>query len=155
MGQCRRLTSNIGDLNMLNRLIGAYLFLVALAVGAHTVFEPLYHVSTQAQPYSPAWDILNVLMAAALILSIVCGYMRMSRVNSGGGQVTREYLAANALFYGIMFVSILFFWNWFNLKSAGYDAVGSDTITQTWIIIDALLSISVGAMGVHLVRAGD
>ena len=37
---------------MLNRVIGGYLLLVAVAV--HTVAEPLYHTSMEGQPYSAA-----------------------------------------------------------------------------------------------------
>ena len=68
--------------------------------------------------------------------------------------MTREYLTANTLFYGFLFVSILFFWNWFNLRSPAFTAIGDDAVSLVWIVIDALLPLVTGAMGVHLARGG-
>ncbi|MCZ0955304.1 MAG: hypothetical protein OXQ89_04515 [Rhodospirillaceae bacterium] len=137
---------------MLKKIIGMYLILVAVLVGAHTVIEPLYHVSTEARPYSAAWDILNPMMIVALLLALVFAYQRKNGVDSDQGASTREFIAANTLFYGFLFVSILFFWNWFNLHSPEYTAIGNETVSLAWIVIDALLSLLTGAMGVHLVR---
>ena len=139
---------------MLKKIIGIYLILVAVLVGVHTVVEPLYHVSTEARPYSPAWNILNAMMIVALVLGIVYGYLRKTAVDNDGGGVSREYLVANTLFYGFLFVSILFFWNWFNLHSPAFTAVGDETVSLVWIIIDTLLPLVTGAMGIHLARSG-
>ena len=140
---------------MPKKIIGAYLILVAVLVGVHTVVEPLYHVSTEARPYSAAWDILNAMMIVALVLGLVYGYLRKSSADNDGGGVSREYLTANTLFYGFLFVSILFFWNWFNLRSPAFTAVGDETVSLVWIVIDALLPLVTGAMGVHLVRSAN
>ena len=137
---------------MLKKTIGMYLILVAVLVGAHTVIEPLYHVSTEARPYSAAWDILNPMMIVALLLALVFAYQRKNGVDSDQGASTREFIAANTLFYGFLFVSILFFWNWFNLQSPEFTAIGTETVSLVWIVVDALLSLLTGAMGVHLVR---
>ncbi|MCY4426434.1 MAG: hypothetical protein OXC05_05330 [Halieaceae bacterium] len=139
---------------MLKKAIGIYLILVAVLVAVHTVVEPLYHVSSEAQPYSATWNILNPMMSVALGIGIVYGYLRKSRADSGGNGVTREYLAANTLFYGFLFVSILFFCNWFNLHSPAFTAIGDEAISLVWIIIDATLPLLTGAMGIHLVRSG-
>ena len=137
---------------MTKKIIGMYLILVAVLVGVHTVVEPLYHVSTEARPYSAAWDILNPMMIVALLLALVFAYQRKNGVDSDQGASTREFIAANTLFYGFLFVSILFFWNWFNLHSPEYTAIGNETVSLVWIVIDALLPLLTGAMGVHLVR---
>ena len=139
---------------MLKKAIGIYLILVAVLVGVHAVVEPLYHVSSETQPYSATWDILNAMMIVALAIGIVYGYLRKSRADSDGDGVTREYLAANTLFYGFLFVSILFFWNWFNLRSPEFTAVGDETVSLVWIVIDAMLPLLTGAMGIHLARRG-
>ena len=139
---------------MAKKIIGIYLLIVAVAVGVHTVIEPLYHVSTVARPYSPAWEVLNVMMIVALVLCVVFGYLRKSRVDSDGTASLREFMSANALFYSSLFVSILFFWNWFNLHSPEFTVIGDDTVTVVWIIIDALLPLVTGAMGIHLARGG-
>ena len=137
---------------MLKKIIGIYMVAVAVLVGAHTVLEPLYHVSTEARPYSPLWDILNAMMIVALVLGIAYSYLRKSGVDNDESASTREFIAANTLFYGFLFVSILFFWNWFNLLSPEFTAIGDETVSLVWIVIDALLPLVTGAMGVHLVR---
>jgi len=140
---------------MLKKLIGYYLILVAVVVAAHTIFEPLYHVSTETQPYSAAWNVINLLMIAALILGIIFSFRRKAALIANDEPVTREYLSANIIFYGFLFVGILFFWNWFNLHSPQYAAIGTDTVAVVWIIIDAALPLLTGAMGVQLVRSSD
>ena len=89
---------------MLKKIIGIYLILVAVLVGVHTVVEPLYHVSTEAQPYSAAWNTLNPLMIVALVLGIAYSYLRKSGVDKEENTSTRQYIVANTLFYGFLFV---------------------------------------------------
>ena len=139
---------------MLKRIVGVFLTAVAAAVAVHTVLEPLYHVSGEGQPYSPVWSILNPLMAVAIVLGLVLGWRRKKEVDGQGGEagVTREYLAANTLLYGLLCVGILFFWNWFNLLMPAFTAPGDDTVTLVWILIDATLPLLLGAMGIHLLR---
>ena len=55
---------------MLKKASGIYLILVAVPVGVHTVVEPLYHISSEARPYSTTWDALNAMM----IVSLGIGY---------------------------------------------------------------------------------
>ena len=140
----------------LKRITGTYLIAMAVAVGVHTVVEPLYHASGPGQPYSPLWNVLNPLMAVAIVLALVFGYLRKQEVGreGGGAGVTREFVAANTQFYGFLFVGILFFWNWFNLLMPAFTALGDDTVTLVWILIDATLPLLLGAMGVFLVRGG-
>ena len=71
----------------------------------------------------------------------------------GGAPVTREFLAANTLFYGFLFVGILFFWNWFNLHSPAFTALGPETVSLAWAFIDAALPLLCGTMGFSLIRA--
>lgn len=139
---------------MLIRLVGGYLLVVAIAVAVHTVAEPLYHTSLEGQPYSPLWSLLNPLMAVALILGLIFGYQRKRAVGAEAEvqAVTREFLVANSLFFGCSFVSILFLWNWFNLLSPDFTAIGSETASLVWIVVDAVLPLVIGAMGVHMLR---
>ncbi len=136
----------------MKQITGMYLMLVAVSVGVHAVVEPLYHVSSAAQPYSAAWNILNPMMVLAIVLGLIFGYIRKSGVDGDGGALSREYFVANTLFYGFLFVGILFFWNWFNLHSPAFTAVGDETVSLVWILIDAILPLVTGAMGMHLVR---
>lgn len=141
---------------MLKRIIGAFLVAMAVVVGVHTVLEPLYHVSEEGQPYSPLWRILNPLMAIAIALGVVLGYQRKRGIDRQGDEagVTRGYVAANLQFYGFLFVGILFYWNWFNLLMPAWTALGDDTVTLVWILVDAILPLLTGAAGVSLLRAG-
>lgn len=138
---------------MLNRIIGGYLLLVAVVVAVHTVVEPLYHSSFEGQPYSPIWNLLNPLMAIALIAGIILSFLRKSQADAAEGDaVTREYLVSNVVFFGFLFVGILFFWNWFGLMHPEFTAIGGDTKSLVWIIVDATLPLVTGAMGAHLIR---
>ncbi len=95
-------------------------------------------------------------MVLAVVLGVIFGYIRKRSVDREGGDapVTREFLAANTLFYGFLFVGILFFWNWFNLLSPAFTAVGMDTVSLVWIIIDTGLPLLAVVLGLSLL-SGD
>ena len=143
-------------MDMLKKIIGVLLIIAAAIVAIHTIVEPLYHTTTDAQPYAPLWNILDPIMAVAIILTIIFGYIR-KRDACGAEEtnVTREWLSANVVFYGIIFIGIMFFWNYFNLLSPSFTAVGPDAVSLAWIIIDAALPLLLGAMGIHLFKAED
>ena len=133
-------------MDMFNRVVGVFLIAMAVLIAVHTVIEPLYHTSEAGQPYSPVWEVLNPLMALAILLGLRMTYVRKKAVG-GDGEVTRTYLVSNTLFYGFLFVGIMFLWNWFTLLSPGYSAAGSDTNSLVWILIDASLPLLMGATG--------
>ena len=137
----------------LKRVIGVVLILIAAIVAIHTVIEPVYHTSSDAQPYSSAWDWINPLSAISIILGLIFSYIRMSR--AGASSSGPEFVAANVLFYGFLFAAILFFWNWFGISGVGQDftAVSTDTRGLVWIIFDAIHPLLSGAMGAHLLRS--
>ncbi len=136
----------------LKRVIGVVLILIAAIVAIHTVIEPVYHTSTENQPYSSAWNWINWLSAISIILGLIFGYIRMSR--AGDGSSGPEFIAANTLFYGFLFSAILFFWNWFGISSVGQDfTVSADVRSLVWIIFDAINPLLSGAMGAHLIRS--
>ena len=91
-------------------------------------------------------------MAVAIVLGVIFGYAR--KQGAGGDEVTREFLVSNTLFYGFLFVGILFFWSWFNLLSPDFTAIGDQTVSLVWIIIDAALPLLAGVTGIHLLRSG-
>ncbi|MCY3989355.1 MAG: hypothetical protein OXF94_12345 [Gammaproteobacteria bacterium] len=136
---------------MLKKICGLYPFAVAVLGAGHTVVEPLYHASGPGQPYSPFWTIVNPLTALAIVLGAVFSYTR--KRCAGGETVTREFVAANTLFYGFLFVGIMFFWNWFNLLNPAFTAIGDDTVSLVWIVVDAGVALLAGAAGIHLLRS--
>ncbi len=142
-------------MEMLKRIVGVVLIAIGAVVAVHTIIEPLYHVSSAASPYSPMWRIIDPLEALAVVLGVIYGYIRKRSVaHDGGAPITRECLAAHVLFYGFLFVGILFFWNWFNLLSPEFTAVGTDTIDLVWGFINAALPLLAGTQGLALLR-GD
>ena len=139
---------------MFNRVGGVFLIAMAVLLAVHTVVEPLYHTSETGQPYSPVWEVLNPLMALAILLGLRVAYVR--KKDAAGDAVTRAYLVSNTLFYGLLFVGIMFLWNWFTILSPGYAAAGSDTNSLVWIFIDAALPLLLGATGsTMLTEAGE
>ena len=75
--------------------------------------------------------------------------------NPDRSAITRAWLAANTQFYGLLFVAILLLWNWFNLLSPGFTAIGDATASLVWILIDALLPLLLGSLGISLLRTSS
>ena len=72
------------------RSIGIVLIVIGVTVAVHTIVEPLYHVSSEAHPYSPLWTLLDPLMGLAIVLGLIVGYPRMQRASSVGAGRTRD-----------------------------------------------------------------
>ena len=137
------------------RFIGIVLIVIAAIVAIQTILEPVYHTSTDDSPYSSAWDIINWLSAISIILGLIFGYIRMSRI--GADSSVQEFIGANTLFYGFIFVAIMFFWNWFGIMgfASDFTAVSHSTRGLVWILFDAILPPLNIAMGISLLRAGS
>lgn len=141
-------------MDALKKVIGVVLIIIAAIVAIHTVLEPLYHTSTEDNPYSSSvWAYINVLSAISIVLGVIFSYGRMSRTDENSS--VQEFIAANTLFYGFMFAAILFFWSWFGLINPGQDftPTQTDTGSMVWIIFDAILPLLNGALGAHLLRS--
>ena len=141
----------------LKRVIGIVLIVIAAIVAFQTILEPIYHTSPTeegANRYSSTWDYINPLSAISIILGLIFGYIRMSRVGSDSS--VQEFIAANTLFYGFIFVAIIFFWNWFGImRLEEFTAVGMDTRSLVWILFDAILPPLNIAMGISLLRSSS
>ena len=147
----------MSGIDVVKRIGGIFLVLVAVAVAVHTVIEPLYHTSADGQPYSPLWSVLDPLMVAAVAVGLVFAWLRKRAAGGGrgGDAATRAWLAANTWFYGLLFVAILLPWNWFNLLSPRYTAAPDATTATVWIIIDALLPLLLASLGISLLRGSS
>lgn len=144
-------------MDIVKRIVGVILIIAAIVLAAHTILEPLYFdSSTTGSGYNESvWALINSLSAFAVVLGVVFGYVRMRKSGAeGGAAVTREFLAANTQFFGVLFLGILFFFNWFNLLSSDFNAVGPDAVGLVWIAIDAGLPLIWFPMGLHLLK-GD
>ncbi len=142
-------------MEVLKKVIGIVLILIAAIVAIHTVIEPLYHTSTVDNLNSPNWGYINVLSAISIVLGLILSYIRMN--NIGKNSSVQEFIAANTLFYGFMFAAIIFFRNWFGIIEAGknFTAVSAETRSIVWIFFNALLPLLNGAMGAHLLRTSN
>ena len=148
----------MSGIDVVKRIGGIFLVLVAVLVAVHTVVEPLYHVSVDGQPYSPLWTILDPLMVAAVAAGLIFAWLRKRAAGGGpdGDSVTRAWLAANTWFYGLLGVAILLLWNWFSLLSPRYTAPPDSAVSIVWIIIDVLLPLLLASLGISLLRgSGD
>ena len=135
------------------RIGGVFFIAVAVVIALHAAVEPLYHASTDAQPYSPAWDVLDPLMVVTVVFGTVLAWRRKRGVDGAGdAPVTREYLTANVLFYGFLFIAVLLLRNWFDQLSPAFSGVGPDTVNAAWLVVDAVLPLLSGATGVALLR---
>ena len=43
-------------MDIIKRIVGIILVIVAVVVALHTIVEPLYHATSDAQPYAPLWN---------------------------------------------------------------------------------------------------
>ena len=50
---------------MLRRICGFALIVIAVGTALHTIIEPLYYASSEANPYSPMWNTINPFMGWA------------------------------------------------------------------------------------------
>ena len=139
----------------LKRVIGIVLIVIAVIVAIQTIIEPIYHTSTDDSPYSSAWDYINWLSAISIILGLIFSCIGMSHISENSS--VQEFIGANSLFYGFIFVAIIFFWNWFGIMEIASDftAVSHGTRGLVWILFDAILPPLNIAMGISLLRAGS
>ena len=142
----------------LKKIGGAYLVLVAVAVGGFFIINPW--VADAGVDTTPIWLTLDVLMALALLPALDFNFRRKlaeGRRPAGSGDL-RRYLGANVAFYATVAVAILFFHAWFSLLAAGTDYLGSSANAaaanhQAWVIwaaVDTLLPIVIGATGIAM-----
>lgn len=140
-----------GVTNIVRRAAGAVLVVSASASALLTVVEHLYR-DVNALGYSTAWDYVDPLTAAGVALGLVfTGLLKRETYRAAGvDRVTRRCLETNVLFYGFLFVGILFYRLWFG-DLTGHTAfpVADDV---TWNFVYGLYPLLAGALGVRLLR---
>ena len=141
---------------MTNRICGFYLIVLAAVVAIHTVTEAFYHTFNVAEMYGSIWGVLDWFMALGVLMGLYFGYTYKQAMENGGSQanVTREFVKSNVLFYGFLFVAILFFWNWFIHLSPAAPAPDGGKVLLVWLLVDAGFPLLAGATGAYLLKAG-
>ena len=97
-----------------------------------------------------AWQILNPLMVAGVIMVLILafGAKRRRDSDSSNRAIDREYLEANVTFYfsGVLLLALL--WNWISSQwvvPAGYNGL-------LWVFIDTTLPFLLASTGIRLLR---
>lgn len=122
----------------MQKVLGGYAILLAVAVGIHFVVTPLYH--SGHGPFV-LWEIFDWFMAPAALIALgAVGYWKFFPEQSGDtGRGT------GALFWATVFLALWFFWNWFGLLM-------DRERPEMWAFIDPLYTVVVGAVGLRLWR---
>lgn len=138
-------------MDALRKPVGAYLVLVAIAVAVFFIINPLLDDSIEV---ADVWQILDYFMAVALVLGIIYAYLGKRAVDADDG-VNRAYLEANAIFFAVAAVTVLFFHNWFSLLAFGAGSLdGNDQAWVIWAAVDTALPLTLGVLGCKLFREG-
>ena len=134
---------------MVNKALGVYLLLTALAVAALLIITPLIHDGSDSYPL---WEILNYFMAAGVVVVLVANFLEKRRQDAEGA----NDLGGSLVFYGAIVLTMLFFWEWFwtlNPDSETGNAALSHTVY--FPLVDALYTVLALTTGRCLWRAGD
>ncbi|MDE2836720.1 MAG: hypothetical protein OXL97_04335 [Chloroflexota bacterium] len=137
---------------MFQRLAGAYLIAVSVAVAAYFIINPLHAAS-----YDPerVWYVLDILMVVAAVPALVFNTRRKLSAGRAAkvGPLASSYWEANIAFYATVGVTILLLHSWFSILALGLDADDHQGFVK-WAIVDTLLPLVYGATGWALWRAG-
>ena len=149
-------------------LAALYLLLVAAAVAVNFIailfYDPplgggwfAYSSLSDPEPILgdgglTAWQILNPLMVAGLIMVLMLAFTAKRRRDSDSSNraVDREYLEANVTFYFSAVLLLALLWNWISSQwvvPAGYNGL-------LWVFIDTTLPFLLASTGIRLLR-GD
>lgn len=130
------------------------LFLIATgaAVFLHTIVEPIYFTTTEEQPASPLWKIIEIFVAIALCIGII--YSILLRRDCNENTALFERLQSNLYLPGFIFCSAIFFRLWFAgvLFRDTFQTMSPDVLMLGWLIFDATMPILSVSLGVHLLR---
>ena len=137
-------------MDIVRRLLGVFLVVIAIVVAVNLMATPLYHDGSEDYPI---WKIVNWFMAAGVVVALIANTMRKRAMGLEGANEpsVREYLKVNLTFYATVVLTILFFWEWFwtlNPDSETGEAVTSHMVY--FPIMDALFTVVCLATGRYL-----
>ena len=105
-------------MEIVRKIVGAYLVVTGIAVAVHLAVTPLYH---DGSPDYPVWEIVNYFIAIGVAIVLVVGILRKRAIREQEVD-TLTYLRTSFVFYGGIVLASLFFWQWFwQLKSGQRD----------------------------------
>ena len=122
-------------MGMVRKVVGGVVGASALAVALHFIFSAFYE---DAVDVDQIWSVLDWFMAFGVLVALAVWYLRKRVLDGrGGDKITREYLEVNVILYVTAFLSMWFFWNWFDDLTVA-DGAQSDTRMVLWAFIDPL-----------------
>ncbi len=125
-------------MEIVRRIVGAYLVLTAVVVAVNLGITPLYHDGSDNYA---VWEIVNYFMAVGVVIVLVIGILRRRAIKESEVD-TLTYLRTSVVFYGGIVLASLFFWEWFwqlNPDSETGDAVTSHLVY--FPIVDMLYAV--------------
>ena len=132
---------------VMDRLIGAYLGLVAGVVAVQFVVFPLYAYDSAGERTSGAlgiWHVLDWFMAIGLVLMLVTTSKRKRSHDGETSSNIRPWLASRVMFYGTAMLTLAFMPNWFEA------AWGYNDNWTIWHLIDSVLPVMFAVEGHRL-----
>ena len=130
-------------------LAAVYMLLVAAAVAVNFIIALFYDPALE-DAGATAWQILDPLMVAGVIMVLLLAFSAKRRRDSDSSNSTidRDYLEANVTFYfsGVLLLALL--WNW--ISSQWVEPAGD--IGLLWIFIDTTLPFLLASTGIRLLR---
>lgn len=128
-------------MTIIQRILGAYLLIMAAVVGVFFFITPLYDDGSTGYP---TWTLLNWFMAPAVLISCVASLNWKLALSNAD---LKRYLEVNVLFYSALIMTLWYLSNWLG------DMVGQE-VPLLWSFIDPLYVAVTGACGVRLWKAG-
>lgn len=130
----------------MNRLLGIFLLVVAVAVGIHFVVTPLYMPLDPTGYVYPIWEIMNYFMGAAILIALWT-HMCAWKASMKGDQCCST---CDCLLCGATIVlALLYFHNWFLTLRFNPP---SDYELIYWGIIDATFPVIIGATALQMMK---
>ena len=130
-------------MSFIMRIAASYIVLVGAAIAVHFIITPLYRPGGDVPLM--AWEVMHWFMAPAMLITLAASYTGKRRTDGDATVDLKRYLEANAVFYGSIAASIIYFWNWFSVLSPNSVADG-----QFWVVLGAAMPILMGVAGFRL-----
>ena len=134
-------------MDILKRVLAAFLVLTAIAVVLNLMLTPVYHDGSAEYP---VWKILNWFMAAGVLVALGVSFQRRRSLGRGEADAL-TYLRTSVTWYGSIVLTMLFFWGW--LWTLNPDSETGDAVTSHLVyfpIVDALFVVVALTTGRHL-----
>jgi hypothetical protein len=140
-------------MDMLSKLLGVALGVIAVGVAAHFIFDPFYEDAVNT---GRMWNVVNWFMAFGVVVALIVNYLRKRALGGSepDGPTTREYMEVNLVFWAAIMLALWFFWNWFDDLTTGEGPQGDGRLL-IWSLINPLFVVVAGITSLHLWRGGS